>query len=113
MSIKRFNADVRAAIAKVKETQSFDVTSVSRGDSDGEFTATYRHPALPSPLEIKFLAEGTPLLIYPRQPPASPFFFFFRMGTNIMVQMLQNIQMGTISWSSPTVKMLRLMLLRL
>lgn len=58
MSVKRFNADVRAAVSKAKETKNLDVTSVSRGDSDGEFTAIFEHPALSSPVEIGFLAQG-------------------------------------------------------
>ena len=111
MSLKRFNADVRTAIAKVKETQSFDVTSVSRGDSDGEFTATYEHPALPSPLEIRFLAEGMYLPITSLLLPGKSL-VFLESDANIMVQMLQNIQMGINSWFSLTVKMLRHMLSR-
>ena len=101
MSIKRFNADVRAAVVKVKETKSFDVTSVSRGDSDGEFTATFEHPALASPLDIRFLAQGMCVC------HAQLFICCSRRPANYILQIPRNTQMEIISSYLRIVKMSR------
>lgn len=57
MSVKRFNADVRSARAQVDGTGIPHIVSIERGDSDGEFVATFMHEQLVAPIPVRLLAQ--------------------------------------------------------
>ncbi|KAK3943456.1 hypothetical protein QBC46DRAFT_351343 [Diplogelasinospora grovesii] len=57
MSVRRFRSDVSAAAEKAASGGIPGVTSISRGDSDGEVVVTYRHANLPRDIRIQALAQ--------------------------------------------------------
>lgn len=57
MSVRRFNADIRSAAAKVQQGEIPGVTAISKGDSDGEVVITFRHDNLPQPIRVRALAQ--------------------------------------------------------
>lgn len=58
MSLKRFNADVRAARLEIDDPGIPGVISVERGDSEGEAKITFVHERLDGPLSIQLLAQN-------------------------------------------------------
>lgn len=58
MSLKRFNADVRSARTQVESTGIPHIVSIDRGESDGEFVATFMHEELTNPIPVRLLAQA-------------------------------------------------------
>lgn len=58
MSLKRFNADVRAARERLHETAIPGVAAIERGDSEGEVVVTFVHEESSKPLPIRVLAQN-------------------------------------------------------
>lgn len=58
MSLKRFNADVRAVRARIEDDGIPGVFAIERGDSDGEVVVTVAHEKMPAPLPIRLLAQN-------------------------------------------------------
>ncbi len=59
MPLRQFNADVAAAAEKVVAKTIDRITTVQKGDSDGELVITYAHENLPTPLRVRILSQGT------------------------------------------------------
>lgn len=58
MSLKCFNADVRAARSHLHETPIPGIVAIERGDSEGEVVVTLVYEKLPEPLPIRLLARN-------------------------------------------------------
>ncbi|KKY29966.1 putative ubiquitin-conjugating enzyme [Diaporthe ampelina] len=58
MSLKRFNADVRAVRTRIEDDEISGVVAIERGDSDGEVVVTVAHEKLPGLLPIGLLAQN-------------------------------------------------------
>lgn len=58
MSLKQFNADVRAVRARIEDDGIPGVFDIERGDSDGEVVVTVAHEKMPAPLPIRLLAQN-------------------------------------------------------
>lgn len=58
MSLKQFNADVRAVRSRLKDGGLPGVDAVERGDSDGEVVITIIHEKLSMPLPVQLLAQN-------------------------------------------------------
>lgn len=58
MSLKRFNADVRAVRDRIEDDGIPGVFAIERGDSDGEVVVTVAHEKMPAPLPIRLLAQN-------------------------------------------------------
>ncbi|ROV92598.1 hypothetical protein VMCG_08968 [Cytospora schulzeri] len=58
MSLKRFNADVRAARERLHEKAIPGIAVIERGDSEGEVVVTLVHKNLPKPLPIRVLTQN-------------------------------------------------------
>lgn len=58
MSLKRFNADVRAARLEIDDPGISGVINVERGDSEGEAKITFVHKKLDGPILIQILAQN-------------------------------------------------------
>lgn len=57
MSLKGFNADVRAVRSQIEDDGIPGVFSIERGDSDGEVVVTVAHEKMPAPIAIRLLAQ--------------------------------------------------------
>ncbi|ROW10713.1 hypothetical protein VPNG_05108 [Cytospora leucostoma] len=58
MTLKRYNADVRAARSRLHETGIPGIEAIERGDSEGEVVVTLVHKDLPEPFPIRILAQN-------------------------------------------------------
>lgn len=58
MSLKRFNADIRAVRDRIEDDGIPGVFAIERGDSDGEVVVTVAHEKMPAPLPIRLLAQS-------------------------------------------------------
>ena len=58
MSLKRFNAEVRAARSRLRDNTAPGVTDIERGDSEGEVVVTLVNAKLSEPLPIRLLAQN-------------------------------------------------------
>lgn len=55
MTLKQFNADLAAAVSKVKAKHFDRIISLRKGESDGELSITYENENLKTPLRIQVL----------------------------------------------------------
>lgn len=58
MSVKQFNADVRAVRSRIEDDGMTGVFAIERGDSDGEVIVTVAHEKMPAPLPVRLLAQS-------------------------------------------------------
>ena len=58
MSGRRFREAIKVAADKALAGHIPGVSSVKRGDSDGEIVITYSHEALPSSIHVQVIAQG-------------------------------------------------------
>ncbi|KAG6360734.1 hypothetical protein INS49_011800 [Diaporthe citri] len=86
MSLKRFNADVRAVRARIEDDGIPGVFAIERGDSDGEVVVTVAHEKMPAPLPIRLLAQS--LDEYPNDNK----FLIFTASENIPTSVLSALE---------------------
>lgn len=58
MTLKRYNADVRAARSRLHGAGIPGIEAIERGDSEGEVVVTLVHEELPEPFPIRILAQN-------------------------------------------------------
>ncbi|KAK7746761.1 hypothetical protein SLS53_001949 [Cytospora paraplurivora] len=58
MTLKRYNADVRAACSRLHEIGIPGIEAIERGDSEGEVVVTMAHKELSEPFPIRILAQN-------------------------------------------------------
>lgn len=58
MSLKRFNADIRAVSSRLDDGELPGVVAIERGESDGEVVVTIAHEKLTNLLPIRLLAQN-------------------------------------------------------
>ena len=58
MPLRQFNADLAAASKRAAEGLTPGVSSITKGDSDGELVLMYEHENLEDVLSIRLLCQG-------------------------------------------------------
>lgn len=86
MSLKRFNADVRAVRARIEDDGIPGVFAIERGDSDGEVVVTVAHEKMPTPLPIRLLAQNLD------EYPSDNKFLIFTASENIPTSVVSALE---------------------
>lgn len=96
MSLRRFNADVRAARLQLDDPGIPGVMTIERGDSEGEAKITFVHEKLDGPLSVRLLAHD--LDAYPEN---SDFLLFTDTDEipPVVVSALEELQVSTLGHS--------------
>lgn len=86
MSLKRFNADVRAVRSRIEDDGIPGVFSIERGDSDGEVVVTVAHEKMPAPIAVRLLAQS------PDHYPDDNKFLVFTASENVPTSVVSALE---------------------